>query len=233
MTGEALADALRARTGALHREAERTGLVAALIQGRASLAGYALWLRNLYPVYRALERSLERHRQAAGVRRVVRPELYRAAALAADLAALAGGGWRRLPLLPEGRCYARRLADAGRSDPARLVPHAYTRYLGDLNGGRLLRRRLLEGLGLGDGCLSFYRFPEPPQPLALAVDYRRAIDAAGDELADWDPLLAEAEEAFRCNIQLSLAVEERVRNTGAGGSGSPFIGAAIAVGVAQ
>ncbi len=233
MTSEGLADALKARTGPLHREAERTGLVAALVRGEASLAGYTLWLRNLYPVYRVLEWSLERHCQAAGVGRVVRPDLYRAAALAADLGALVGRGWRRLPLLPEGRRYARRLAEAGRHAPPRLVPHAYTRYLGDLNGGRVLRRRLVEGLGLPAACLGFYEFPEPAQPPALAVAYRRAIDAAGEEVADWEGLLAEAEVAFRCNIQLSVAVADRIRSNGAGGSGSPFVGAATAVGVAQ
>lgn len=215
MNRATLADALKARTRTLHRQAEREGFVADLIRGSASRERYALWLRNLHPVYRVLEWALERHRQAPGVRRVVCPELYRSAALAADLSALAGGGWRRLPLLAESRSYAGRLAGAGRHAPAGLVAHAYTRYLGDLNGGRVLRRRLVESLALPSPCLGFYEFPGATELPGLATAYRRGVNAAGAELSDWTGLMAEAEAAFRCTIALSVAVERYHRPPGA------------------
>lgn len=44
--------------------------------------------------------------------------------------------------------------------PARLLAHAYVRYLGDLSGGQTIRRRIAKAYGVGeDGAgVEFYRF---------------------------------------------------------------------------
>jgi heme oxygenase len=49
---------LREATADLHRRAERSGVIADLLHGRATRSGYALWLRNLLPAYRNLEAAL-------------------------------------------------------------------------------------------------------------------------------------------------------------------------------
>ena len=49
----------------LHRDAERTGLIADMLHGRADRRGYVLLLRNLQPAYKALERGLDAHRESA------------------------------------------------------------------------------------------------------------------------------------------------------------------------
>jgi heme oxygenase len=202
-----LAAALRERTRALHVQAERSGIVREILRGRASRHGYALLLRNLLPAYRELERGLERHRHAPGVRAAARPVLYRAPALAADLAALCGPAWSRsLPLLPAGERYADRVAAAGSRDGARLIGHAYARYLGDLSGGQILRRLLGRSLGLGPGCLAFYDFPDIPDPEGFKAGYRAALDRAALEIVDVDGVVEEAAAAFRLNIEVSEAV---------------------------
>jgi heme oxygenase len=78
-----LAKALRARTQDLHARVERAGMVRAILTGNASRPGYALLLRNLLPAYLALEAGLERHR--AALPGLACPDVYRAAAIAADL----------------------------------------------------------------------------------------------------------------------------------------------------
>jgi len=206
-----LADAFRARTESLHRQAERTGIVGDLLRGRIDRFGYALYLRNLLPAYDALERGLERHRQDPPMRAIASPMLYRAPALESDLDRLYGTCWAdALPIIEPARRYAGRIDDLAAGDGTRLIAHAYTRYLGDLNGGQVLSGILRRALALGSDDLSFHRFPGIDDLARFRADYRAAIDAAGEYVADPSGLIEEAAHAFRYNIDISIAVRRRV-----------------------
>jgi len=193
---------LRGATRSLHTAAERSGIFHALLGGEASRYGYVLLLRNLEPVYRRLEAAIDQCPVLAPLRlRAV----YRADAAAADLEALAGAHWAdTVPVLAAGRDYADRVAGLAAESPARLIGHAYTRYLGDLNGGQILRRTLVRELGLSSGQLAFYAFDE--DAAALAALYRRAMAAAAAASGAGEAVLAEAVTAFRHNIAVSEAV---------------------------
>lgn len=203
-----LADALRHRTTALHRQAEESGIVGAILAGRASPTRYALYLRNLVPAYRELELGLERHRHAPGLGRLFRPELRRSSALEHDLMRLIGGDWRStLRLLDEADRYARRISLAAEGGGALLIAHAYTRYLGDLAGGRVLASRLATAFDLSPSGLSFYAFPEIADVTAFRRDYRADLDVSGGAVRDLDAVVEEAALAFQLNIDLSEAVQ--------------------------
>lgn len=202
-----LADLLRERTRTLHAQAERSGILAELLRGRGGRGAYALLLRNLLAAYGALEAGLARHRDNARIARLFVPELLRAPALEADLGVLAGPRWAAaLPLLPAGERYAARIETAADGDGIRLAAHAYVRYLGDLNGGQVVRGVLARALGLADAGLSFYSFPGIADLGAFRTAYREALDRAGDGDAARALILDEALEAFRLNIALSEAV---------------------------
>jgi heme oxygenase len=206
---DGLAAALRRRTESLHRQAERTGYVRRLLLGQGSRQGYALLLRNLLLGYQELERGLERHRLRPGVREIAQPALYRVTALEADLRALCGFGWRReLPTLPAGERYMRRVADAAEGSGARLIGHAYVRYLGDLSGGQIMKRLLARSLGSDARTLALYDFPEIADLRTFKAGFRCAIDRAGSEIDEAGAVIEEAAEAFRLNIAVSLAVED-------------------------
>jgi heme oxygenase len=203
-----LADSLRERTSALHRKAEQSGIVGAMLAGRATRGGYALFLRNLLPAYAALESGLAQRRPTAtSLSALFRRELVRVPALTADLVHLAGPDWaERLALLPEGTAYAQRVAAAAEGEGARLIAHAYARYLGDLNGGQALKRLLGGLVDFDANCLSFYEFPEVVEVRAFARLYRAAIDAAAEHCSDLEGVTDEAVVAFELNIALSEAV---------------------------
>ncbi|KPF92558.1 heme oxygenase [Rhodopseudomonas sp. AAP120] len=200
--------ALYVSTKALHLEAERTGFIADMLRGAASRRGYALLLRNLQPAYREIEDGLERHRHNPILAPLARYRLARAAAIAADLAALTGpDSDDQPPLLPEGEAYARTIAQAAGGDGSRLIAHAYTRYLGDLNGGQIVKRLLEKSLGLGEPELTHYDFSAIAEPAALKAGYRQALELAGAAAPDPDAIIAEGALAFECNIALSIAVQ--------------------------
>jgi heme oxygenase len=201
------ADRLRERTHGLHGIAERSGFIHALLGGTATPGGYAIYLRNLLPAYLAMEEGLETHRDTDAVGRLAMREVYRAGAMKSDLTALCGSDWASaLPLLPAGASYAACIVRAAEGDGARLLGHAYVRYLGDLNGGRVMMGRLSESLNLPRSALSFYIYGGIPDLKAFRVAYRARLDQAASRL-DLDPVLDEAVTAFEWNIELSRDVQ--------------------------
>jgi heme oxygenase len=189
---------MRERTAALHSEAERSGIVAALFRGQATRTAYALYLRNLLPVYRTIENALPQSPD------LDQPGLYRSARIEADLQDLAGRDWATaLPILPSAETYAARIATAAGTPT--LIAHCYTRYLGDLNGGQILARRLNILFGPDFTALRFTEFPAAATQRAA---YRDQLDRAGRCLADLTPVIEEAAIAFQLNITLSVEIEK-------------------------
>jgi len=217
-----LADVLRSRTRELHAQAERSGIVAEILRGRACRYGYSLFLRNLVPVYAYLEEGLEVHRSAPGIGAVAQRAVYRSSALESDLAELWGSPWREvLLLLPSGVRYGQRVREAARGDGSRLLAHAYARYLGDLNGGRILRRLVSCSLGLGPGALSFYGYPGIADLDAFRTTYRATLDEAA-AFVDPTAVVEEALAAFRLTIDVSEEVRRAVVcRSGADGASVP------------
>lgn len=205
-----LSAAFRARTRALHREAERTGIVRALIGGRATCQGYAWLLSNLLPVYEEMEAALSGSPQGDGIGSLALPCVYRAQAIRTDLKTIVEPHWPPIPYLPAARRYAGRVRAAGRGDGALLIAHAYTRYLGDLNGGRIMGGILADSLSLSRDSLGFCDFPDIPDIAAFIAQYRTRIDRAADRLRDRHAVVEEAAVAFDCNIALSKAIGSRV-----------------------
>ena len=201
-----LSEALRERTSALHAEAERSGVINDILRKKADTRSYAMLLRNLLPAYSEMERVLERHRESPTLGVFARPELHRAARIAADLVVLCGVDWPRdVPLLPAGERYGVRVAAAGEGDGSRLLAHAYVRYFGDLSGGQVLKRLLGTSLGLGPDALSLYDFPGVSDPKVLKNQMREAIDSEGD--ANGELIIQEGICAFEHNIEVSRAVQ--------------------------
>ncbi len=200
-------NALYFSTKILHAEAERSGIIRELLRGQASREDYILLQRNLLPAYQALELGLERHRDKAALAALATYRLDRAPALEADLNVLCHGDFSAVPLLPAGKAYAERIATCAEGDGARLIAHAYTRYLGDLSGGQILKRLLAAKPGLQQSELSFYDFPAYPDLDALKSDYRNAIDRAGSLAGSPQQIVEEGAVAFTLNIELSCAAQ--------------------------
>ena len=200
-----LADALRERVRSLHTLAERGGIVSDVLNGKAAVSGYMILLGNLLPCYEALETALTQYRHSALLGPLAQPMLYRSDCIRADLQRYAPD-WPSVAALDEGRAYAAKITACVHGDGQTLIAHAYARYLGDLNGGTVILRRLQPQLG--GQALQFHVFAEIADLAAFRLEYRAAFDRAGEMLPDWSLVLDEAAMAFRMNIALSEAVKK-------------------------
>ena len=202
--GASLSSTLKHSTREAHRRAETSGVIRRMLARRVERADYILYLRNLHPVYRALERRLAALPAHADFGPATTPGLYRRGAIERDLASLAGARWRRqVPALPAALAYVKRIQSA---DPARLAAHAYVRYLGDLNGGFVIRRLLRESLGLTDAELSFYDFDAIEDPVGFCNNFRAWLDTLALRLNARD-VIDEALVAFQLTTDLSIAID--------------------------
>ncbi len=190
---------LREGTRAEHQAAESEGFVEGLLSGRLDVAAYADLAAQQLEIYRALEEAsalVGRDPRGAGL---VFAELERVPSIERDLVHLHGAGWRdTVRVLPATRVYAARLRDVGAGLPE-YAAHAYTRYLGDLSGGQVIKRMMQRHYGMGAEGLAFYDFPEIPKAKPFKDLYRERLDALPLDRAETDRAVAEAQEAFRLN----------------------------------
>ncbi|HEY0248189.1 MAG TPA: biliverdin-producing heme oxygenase [Gryllotalpicola sp.] len=191
--------ALRERTRAVHTETEGTAFVAELVEGKRSKEDYTALLGQLYFVYEALEQVAERLVDEPVASRFVTAKLTRLPAIAADLDFLAGPAWRE-ELAPLGatRRYVQRIREMA-DWPGGFVAHHYTRYLGDLSGGQVIRTVLQRQHGFDTNGVGFYIFAEIAKPKLFRDTYREQLDAAPWDAEEQERVIAEVTTAFRLN----------------------------------
>ncbi|AJT67503.1 biliverdin-producing heme oxygenase [Streptomyces chattanoogensis] len=185
-----------------HVEAENSSFMSDLLGGRLGVAAYRRYTEQLWFVYRALE---ETSRTLAGdpvAGPFIRPELARTAALERDLAHLGGPSWHSgLEPLPATAAYADRVRTCARTWPAGYVAHHYTRYLGDLSGGQIIRGTAEKTWGFarkGDG-VRFYVFEDIDNPAAFKREYRALLDALPVDDLEKQRVVDECKRAFALN----------------------------------
>ncbi|MET8099926.1 biliverdin-producing heme oxygenase [Streptomyces sp. NPDC005236] len=192
-----------------HTEAETSSFMSDLLGGRLGVEAYARYTEQLWFVYEALEAETGRLAADPVAGPFLRPELLRRTALERDLTHLRGPDWRAtLTALPATRAYAGRVSECAREWPGGYVAHHYTRYLGDLSGGQIIRRRAEQTWGFsrkGDG-VRFYVFEDVSNPAAFKRSYRELLDGVRADDLEKQRIVAECKRAFALNTGVFRAL---------------------------
>ncbi|GAQ59230.1 heme oxygenase [Streptomyces acidiscabies] len=185
-----------------HVEAETSTFMSDLLGGRLGVDAYARYTEQLWFVYEALEAGAERLAADPVAGPFIQPELFRLSALERDLAHLRGPGWRTgLSALPATRAYAERVRECAEEWPGGYIAHHYTRYLGDLSGGQIIRDKAERTWGFarkGDG-VRFYVFEGIGNPAAFKRGYRELLDAVRADELEKQRIVGECKRAFALN----------------------------------
>mgnify|MGYP006215529373 FL=1 len=144
-----------------HSMAENTSFVTSFLRGVVSEESYRTLVSNLYFVYTALEDVAEHLKDNDEVSPILFDELKRHKALAKDLDYFYGEGWHETIYPSEAtKRYIDRIREVGRQEPYLFIGHHYTRYMGDLSGGQILKGIAKKSLKLGDEAFNFYEFKD-------------------------------------------------------------------------
>lgn len=204
-----LATKLREGTKKAHTMAENVGFVKCFLKGVVEKSSYRKLVANLYFVYSAMEEEMERLKEHPIVSKIYFSELNRKASLEQDLFYYYGNNWRELVAPSEAaQAYIQRIREVAANQPELLVSHSYTRYLGDLSGGQILKGIAQRAMNLTDGeGTAFYEFEDIADEKAFKVKYRQALDELAVDDATADRIVDEANAAFGMNMKMFMELE--------------------------
>ncbi|MDC0768335.1 biliverdin-producing heme oxygenase [Streptomyces sp. HD] len=208
---ESFSTLIRTASHEQHVEAETSTFMSDLLGGRLGVDAYARYTEQLWFVYEALETGTERLASDPVTGPFIQPELFRLTSLERDLAHLRGPDWRTgVSALPATRAYADRVRECARDWPAGYIAHHYTRYLGDLSGGQIIRDKAEKTWGFarkGDG-VRFYVFEEISNPAAFKRGYRELLDGVRADDLEKQRIVTECKRAFALNTAVFRALGE-------------------------
>ncbi len=204
-----LATQLREGTKKSHTMAENVGFVKCFLKGVVEKNSYRSLVKNLYFVYTAMEEEMAKHQNHAILSKIYFPELDRKQSLEEDLSYYYGPNWREeVTASPAGLAYVQRIREVSESEPELLVAHSYTRYLGDLSGGQILKKIAQTAMNLSEGeGTAFYEFEEIADAKEFKNKYRQAMNDLPIDQATADRIVVEANAAFGMNMNMFNELE--------------------------
>ncbi|MEM8719776.1 MAG: heme oxygenase (biliverdin-producing) [Cyanobacteria bacterium P01_G01_bin.39] len=204
-----LATMLREGTKKSHTMAENVGFVKCFLKGVVEKKSYRKLVTSLYFVYSAMEEEMERLKDHPVVSKVYFPELNRKQSLERDLHYYYGANWREeAKNTKAGKAYVARIREIAETKPELLVAHCYTRYLGDLSGGQILKKISQRAMNLTDGeGTAFYEFEDISDEKAFKNKYRAAMNDLPIDQATAEEIVDEANAAFGKNMELFQELE--------------------------
>ena len=191
-----------------HSAAENTAFVKSFLRGVISKESYRTLVSDLYFVYSALEEDFKIFKNDPVLGALYLPELERVTALETDLRYYYGPIWRSI-VEPSEACqrYVNRIHEVAKTEPELLIGHHYTRYLGDLSGGQILKGIAEKALNLNGEGLNFYEFGKIDDAKIYKEKYRSILDTLPLTESQQNAIITEANYAFRLNMYMFEQLE--------------------------
>jgi len=203
-----LATQLREGTKKAHTMAENVGFVRCFLKGTVEKNSYRKLVASLYYVYSAIEEEMQRLQNHPIIGKIYFPELNRKHSLERDLTYYFGPNWRdQISPSPATQAYVARIHEVAQTAPELLIAHSYTRYLGDLSGGQILKGIAERAMNLTDGGTAFYTFETITDEKAFKTHYRQTLDDLNLDQDTIARIVTEANEAFGMNMRLFQELE--------------------------
>jgi len=207
----ALAGQLREGTKKSHTMAENTGFIACFLKGVVEKQSYRKLISDLYFVYQAMEEEIDRlvKDEHPIIKYIGFEELFRQKTLEQDLEFYYGKDWiNQIKISDSAQEYVDRIHLVARDKPELLVGHHYTRYIGDLSGGQILKKIAKKALNLeGNNGLNFYEFKLINDEKKFKESYSRTLNELPIDQTIADKIIEEANAAFVYNMKMFKELE--------------------------
>ena len=215
MTVSDFSKQLKEGTKKSHSMAENTSCVASFLRGVVDESKYRQLVANFYFIYHALESEMNMNKDNPFVGPIRLNGLERHDALIKDCEYFYGDNWReKIYPTEQTQRYVSRIHEVAKENPELLIAHHYTRYMGDLSGGQILKGIAQKALGLKEDGLAFYEFPEITDKKTFKDSYRRVLDTMIPATQkDVDGIIVEANYAFRLNMYMFEEIQGDARGS--------------------
>jgi len=203
-----LSKQIREGTKKSHTMAENTGFITCFLKGVVEKKSYIRLLSDLYYIYTAMEESFQKHKSNDILRFIYYPELFRKKSIEKDLEYYLGNNWSsKLTQTNSCKEYCERIKKVSKDNPDLLIAHHYTRYIGDLSGGQMLKNIAQTALGVDDIGMNFYIFKDIPNEKEFKSEYRMMLDSLPFDQSEIDDIIEEANYAFKLNMNVFNEIE--------------------------
>ncbi len=207
----ALATQLREGTKKSHTMAENTGFVSCFLKGVVDKSTYRKLISDLYFIYLAMEDEFSRliQEEHPVISLIDFEELNRCQSLKEDLIFYFGENWENLlSASSSAKAYQDRIKHIAVAQPELLIGHHYTRYIGDLSGGQILRRIAKKAMNItGNDGLKFYDFEKIKDQKEFKLKYSKTLNSLPIEQKMADLIVDEANLAFKYNMDMFKELE--------------------------
>lgn len=207
-----LAEQLREGTTKAHSMAENVSFVKSFLGGVVDKQQYRKLLANLYFIYDEIEKQIEANRKHPIVKHLHFKELLRKESLEEDLLYYYGATWPN-EICPSKatEVYVTRLQQIGSNNPELLIAHAYTRYMGDLSGGQILKKIAQKAMNLsGNQGTAFYEFKTIPDETVFKKEYKIVLNQLPLNEMEMKAIIAEANIAFTLNMKVFQELDSNI-----------------------
>lgn len=201
---------IREKTSLLHSASEHSGYIKRIVDGNASVEGYAEYLFNLYSMYRAIEDTLENNINNPVVKDFVTKELYRSELILKDLEFLLGDKLPGMELLASTKACISRILEISEGKPELIIAYAYTRFLADLFGGRTFPALLSKNYNIGLEGLNYYKYDNLEDIKGYVMSYHNKLASLdfSDEMRT--EFVNEVSNAYIYNLAISNELEAKL-----------------------
>ncbi|WP_346940323.1 biliverdin-producing heme oxygenase [uncultured Clostridium sp.] len=201
---------IREKTSLLHSASEHSGYIKRIVDGNASVEGYAEYLFNLNSMYRAIEDTLENNINNPVVKDFVTKELYRSELILKDLEFLLGDKLPAMELLASTKACISRILEISEGKPELIIAYAYTRFLADLFGGRTFPALLSKNYNIGPEGLNYYKYDNLEDIKGYVMSYHNKLASLdfSDEMRT--EFVNEVSNAYIYNLAISNELEAKL-----------------------
>lgn len=202
---------IKEKTSLLHSAAENTGYIKKLMDGTASVEGYAEYIFNLERMYRAIEVALDKNENNDIVKPFVTKELYRSELMRKDLEFLLGDKLDSMKLLASTEACVAKIEELSEKSPELVVAYAYTRFLADLFGGRTFLSLLSTSYNISAEGLNYYQFPNINDLRGYVMKYHKML--ADINLIEENKIdfINEVNNAYIYNLAISNELDAKLK----------------------
>jgi heme oxygenase len=194
-------DAMKEETFEAHELSKDSGFATTIMSGAWSHLGFVEWQRALHPIYVSLEDIMKKNRKDPNLHMFDHRKLDRSQKIFNDLAYYGVDPTKDPSPLPSVKEYVAKVEDAG-SQAQRIMAYHYTRYMGDMIGGQVIARTLMEKYDMPKEALSCYDFSDVGDLYHYRKTYKTLLDLVPWSDEERRAFIEETKVAYEINAVL-------------------------------